>query len=306
MVRRLLVGWAALIGVSAFTASVAFAQAWPAPAGAGAVTFATQAIENTGHVMSDGFLLRDGKSRTVSGLIDVDYAVTDRLSVSLGIPFVYARFFGPGPSIADLPVDSCRCWNAAWQDWGATVRYAVLDGTVALTPSVSIGLPSHDYQWEGEAVAGFGLRELRLALDGGVRLDALSPRLALTSRYQYAAVEDVLDVPNNRSNGTLALNFAVSTRLSLRAGVAWQRTHGGLRFGSLSGTSPEPPFEATQPDRFREHDRLLRNHYAHLTVGVSYALPGADLFAAFQHFTWGRDSHAGQAVTAGVSVPFQR
>lgn len=297
---------AALVAASTLTASVAFAQAWPAPAGAGAVTFATQAIDNTGHVMSDGFVLPDGKSRTVSGLIDVDYAVTDRLALSLGIPFVYARFFGPGLSPANLPVDSCRCWNAAWQDWGATVRYTVLDGPVALTPSVSVGVPSHDYQWEGEAVAGFGLRELRLALDGGVRLDALSPRLALTARYQYAAVEDVLDVPNNRSNGTLGLSYAVATRLSVQAGLAWQRTHGGLRFGSLSGASPAPPFEAAQPELFREHDRLLRNHYVHLTAGVTYALPGADLFAAYRHFTWGRDTHAGKAFTAGVSVPFQR
>lgn len=305
MVRRLL-RLAAFVAAGTLSASVAFAQAWPAPAGAGAVTFATQAIDNTGHVMSDGFVLPDGKSRTVSGLVDVDYAVTDRLSLSLGIPIVYSRFLGPGPSIADLPVDSCRCWNAAWQDWGATVRYAVLDGAVALTPSVSVGLPSHDYQWEGEAVAGFGLRELRLALDAGVRLEALSPRLALTSRYQYAAVEDVLGVPNNRSNGTVAINYAATTRLSLRTGVAWQHTHGGLRFGSLSGTSPEPPFEAEPPDFFREHDRLLRNHYVHLTAGVSYALPGVDLFAAYQHFTWGRDTHAGKAFTAGVSVPFQR
>lgn len=281
-------------------------QAWPAPAGAGSVSFTTQRIDNTGHVMTDGFLLRDGKSRTVSGLVDVDYAVTDRLSLSVGIPFVYSRFLGPGPSLANLPVDACRCWNAAWQDWGATVRYTVLDGPVALTPSVSLGLPSHDYQWEGEAVAGYGLRELRLALDGGVQLDAISSRLALISRYQYAAVEDVLDVPNNRSNGFVAVSYAVSPRLSMRAGVAWQRTHGGLRFGTLSGAGPAPPFEAGTPERFREHDRLLSNHFAHLTLGASYSLPGADLFAAFQHFTWSRDSHAGRAVSAGVSVPFQR
>lgn len=287
----------------------ASAQAWPAPAGSGSVTISTQVIDNTGHRMSNGYLLPDGKSRDVSASIDVDYALSNRWSISAGLPYVFARFLGPGPTPANLPVDSCRCWHGDWADVGATVRYAVLDGPVGLTASVSAGVPSHDYAWQGEAVVGYGLRELRLALDAGARLERISPRLALTGRYQYAAVQDVQEVPdvaNNRSNWAAGASLAITPRLSVRAGVTGQRTHGGLRFGSVTDPNLPPPGEAASLDRFQQHDRLFRNNYVHLGGGVTYALSRADVFVAYEQFVAGTDTHAGKAVTTGVSVPFWR
>jgi hypothetical protein len=288
------------------------AQAWPAPAGAGSITLSTQAIDNTGHFVTGGDLLSDGKSRNVSAVVDVDYALTDRLAFSIGLPYVFARYIGPGPTPTPVqsPLDACRCWNSAWQDVSATARYNVVSGMVALTPSIAVGAPSHDYEWQGEAVVGYGLRELRLAIDGGVRLDALSTRLALISRYQYAFVEDVATLPevaNNRSNTSMTASYVVSERLSVRGGVSWQRTHGGLRYGSpLAGADVPPPGDATTDERVKQHDRLLRNNYWHLGAGATYSLPRLDVFASYLHFLRGSDTHAGRALTLGVSVPFQR
>ncbi|MGD9902494.1 MAG: hypothetical protein AB7U83_03405 [Vicinamibacterales bacterium] len=291
----------ALVCGLAAPAADAAGQAWPPPAGVGAITLSSQAIYNTGHRLSDGSLLPDGKSRNVSLAVDADYAITDRLSVSLGLPYVFSRFTGPGPSLANLPVDACRCWQSAFQDVTATVRYSALAGPVALMPSLSVGVPSHDYRWEGEAVAGFGLRELRVALDAGARLDRLSTRLALVGRYQYAAVEDVLDVPNNRSNWSVGASYLATTRLALRGAVSWQRTHGGLRIGG-DGI----PGEADTPDRFREHDRLLRDNSWHLGGAATYSLPRVDLFVSYLEFMGGTDTHAGRAFTIGTSWPFRR
>lgn len=274
------------------------AQAWPAPAGTGSVTVSTQVIDNTGHRLSDGSLLPDGKSRNVSGFIDVDYAVTDRVSLSLGIPYVWARYIGPGPTpVIFRPVDECRCWNSGWQNVNAALRYTVLDGVVALTPSIALGVPSHDYLWQGEAVVGFGLKELRLAVDGGVRVDPISTRMAVSTRYQYTVVEDLLGVPNNRSSAGVALSYLLSERLSLRGTATWQRTHGGLRFSAG---------EASTEEKFAQHDRLLRDNYLHLGAAATYSLPRADLFVSWVEFARGSDTHAGRAVTAGLSVPFQR
>jgi hypothetical protein len=286
---------------------VGHAQAWPAPAGAGSLTLMTQAIDNAGHLLSDGTLLPDGKSRNVSALIELDYAITDRLAVSVGLPYVFAKYIGPGePPFVFRAVDQCRCWNGDWQDLAASVRYTITDGAVALTPSVSLGVPSHDYEWQGEAVAGFGLRELRLALDGGVRLDAISSRLALMGRYQYAVVEEVLDVSHNRSNVSATVSVTISERLSVRGGASWQRTHGGLRFGSLPGSSLPVPGEFTTEALFDQHDRLLRDNNTRLGGGVSYSLPRVDLFVSYMQFVAGTDTHSGQAITLGVSLPFQR
>lgn len=303
---------ALVVCAAAFVPALAHAQAWPAPAGAGSITLTTQAIDNTGHFVTGGDLLPDGKSRNVSAVVDVDYALTERLAVSVGLPYVFARYIGPGPTPTPVqsPLDACRCWNSAWQDVSASARYNVVNGTVALTPSISVGAPSHDYEWQGEAVVGFGLRELRLALDGGVRLDALSTRLALSSRYQYAFVEDVATLPevaNNRSNGSLTASYLVSERLAVRGGVSWQRTHGGLRYGSpLPDAAVPPPGDATTAERVKQHDRLLRNHYWHLGAGATYSLERMDLFVSYLYFLSGTDTHAGKALTLGVSVPFQR
>jgi hypothetical protein len=283
------------------------AQAWPAPAGAGAVTLSTQVIDNTGHRLSDGFLLQDGKSRGASAGLDVDFAFTDRLAVSLGLPYVAAKFVGPGPPpLVFRPVDRCHCWNSAWQNVSAAVRYNVINGVVALTPSLTVVVPSHEYEWLGEAVVGSGLRELRLAVDAGVRLERVSPRLAVSTRYQYAVVEDVLDVPNNRSNASLTVSYLLSERLSVRGGASVQRTHGGLRFGSLPGAALVVPGEANTAERFFQHDRLLRDNHWHVGGGVTYSLPRVDVFASYLQFVAGTDTHAGKALTLGVSVPFQR
>ncbi|MEP7118055.1 MAG: hypothetical protein ABI880_10755 [Acidobacteriota bacterium] len=222
------------------------------------------------------------------------------------MPYVFSQFRGPNPSPANLPVDGCRCWHSALQDFGGTVRFALLSGRVGLTPSVSIGVPSHAYQFEGEAVAGYGLREVRVAVDGGLRLDAISTRLALQSRYQYAMVENVLDVPNNRSNSSATASYLVTSRLSLRGGAAWQRTHGGLRLGSLTGVPFSPPGEFATPELFRQHDRLLRNNYWHVGGGATYSLNRLDLFVSYLQFISGTDTHAGKALTVGASWPFQR
>lgn len=298
---------ALVVYAAACSPAPAYAQAWPAPAGAGSITLSTQVIDNTGHRLSDGSLLPDGKSRSASAGLDIDYAVTDRLALSVGLPYVAAKFIGPNPPpLVFRPVDQCRCWNSDWQNASASVRYTVLSGVVAITPSLTFVVPSHNYEWLGEAVVGFGLRELRLAVDAGVRLEQVSPRLAISTRYQYAAVEDVLDVPNNRSNASLTVSYLLSERLSIRSGASWQRTHGGLRFGSLPGAALVVPGEANTAERFFQHDRLLRDNHWHVGGGVTYSLPRVDLFASYLQFVAGTDTHAGQALTLGVSVPFQR
>lgn len=296
---------AAALAVTLAGSMDAAAQAWPAPAGTGSVGVTTQVIDNTGHRMTDGFLFEEGKSRNVSLFIDGEFALTDRLSVTVGLPYVFSRFIGPGDSPANLPVDACRCWNSGLQDFSASVRYTVVDSDFALTPVVMVGVPSHDYQWEGEAVVGYGLKELRIGADVGLRLRRVSERLALTGRYAYVVVEDAAGIPNNRSNASAGGSVAVSVRLSARGGLSWQRTHGGLRFGSVTGTPFPPPGEANTPELFRQHDRLLRDNYWHIGGGVTYSLPRVDLFFSYRQFVGGTDTHAGKAFAFGTSVPFE-
>jgi hypothetical protein len=297
----------AVAGVIALaTPSVLRAQAWTPPEGSGSVTFVYQQVENTGHKLTDGFLIPDGMSRSITSHVEADYSPTDRLSLSVGLPFVVAKFLGPNPGPFGYPaVDECKCWQKGWQDLSATARYNVSSGPFGLTPSVSIGVPSHDYNYIGEAVVGRGLREIRLALDAGYRLDAVWDRLVVQGRYSYAVVERVLDIPNNRSNAQIEGAVLLSRRASVRGTVAWQRTHGGLRTGSLPPFALVIPGDVNTPERVREHDRLLRDNYSHVGGSVAYAFPSFDVFGSYRHFAGGTDTHAGRSVTVGVSWPFE-
>jgi hypothetical protein len=298
-----------LFGAVLLPARLAVAQAWVAPAGSGSINAVVQSIDNTGHRLTDGSLAFPfpGKSRDAAIYVEAEYAFTDRFSMSAGLPFVFARYIGPGPTPGpQQPVDLCLCWHGAWQDFGVTARYNAGHGAFAVTPYLSVGVPSHAYGFRGESVVGRRLKEARLGLAVGRRLDAVSSRLSVQANYSYAIVQRVLDIPNNRSNATIEGAFLVTRRMSARGSVSWQRTHGGLR----AGTGPPPaegyPWgEVATLDLFTQHDRLLRDNSVHAGASASYALPRLDVFGSYIEYLSGTDTHAGRVFTAGVSWPFE-
>lgn len=278
------------------TASAASGQAWVAPARIGAVTFVFQSIDNTGHRIHDGSLYPpgyDSVSRTF--LMNFDYAVTDRFSFAVDVPYVGTKYTGPEPSLFGLALDDCFCWNHGWQDLGATARYNIANGAFALTTSIALGVPTHNYEAFGEAVLGRNLNEVRIGIDAGQRLDAISSRLSVYGRYSYAVVEKVLDVSNNRSNMALGSDVLITRRLSGRVGFSWQRSHGGLR-----------STEFTDDIQYQQYDRILRDNYFHVSGGVTVSLPRVDVFATLVRYVSGSDTHTGHALNAGVSFPFER
>jgi len=298
-----------MLAAFAAGATPVWAQAWAPPAGLGSVTVAVQTINNTGHTDTDGLFLQIGRSTNTRIDIEADYALTDRLSVSAGLPFVLARYTDPlpyGPPIPFPARDDCRCWQSAWQDFGFTARYNVINGAFALTPSVTVGVPSHDYEYRGEAVVGQRLKEMRITVDAGQRLDAISPRLSVEGSYSYALVERVLDdVPNNRSNVKVEGGFLITRRLAARGLLLWQHVHGGLRFGGSDSSALPFPGDVNTPERMFEHDRLLRDNNFRMGAAIAYSLPQIDVFGSYVEFVRGTDSHAGRAFTAGVSWPFE-
>ena len=121
------------------TARDAAAQAWVPPRGMGLVSLTYQRINTTGHRRTNGFLVERGQSINMGLYVEGEYAFTDRLSVSAGLPYVFAKYTAtipPAPPIPYPPEDECHCWNSGWQDFGFTVRHNLVGGAFALTPSV--------------------------------------------------------------------------------------------------------------------------------------------------------------------------
>ena len=83
--------------------------------------------------------------------------------------------------------------------------------------------------------------------------------------------------------------------LSTRIGLAWQRSLGGLR-----------STEVISEEQYSQYDRLLEDNNVHVTSGASYSLPKVDLFASYVHYAGRSDTHVGHAITAGLSLPFER
>jgi hypothetical protein len=273
----------------------AFGQAFTPPAQIGSVTAGFQWVDNTGHFTTDGTLLPGGASVTTSALVEVEYGITDRLAVSGGIPYVFARYTGALPSFSGLEHDECRCWQSSFQDFNFSARYRFGDQFWAVTPQVRYGLPSHDYPFEGEAVVGPSLQQLLIGLSAGARLTSVLPRATVQVGYSYSLGEQPLeDVDVHRSTGYFELGYPVSRSLYVRGIANWLYTHGGLEFRDLLGS----------PEYYEQRDRVIGAKYWHFGGGVSYSLGRADLFVSLERYLWGWDAHDGIAYTAGTTWYF--
>lgn len=284
------------LAAAALAPAGASAQAFTPPKGLFALTLSYQFVENTGHRLDDGTVIYKGQSVDTGFLVEGEYAPSDRLALSLGIPYLFARYTDDEPTpFVYLPVDSCRCWHSSFQDFVFLARYRLGERSFAVTPSVGFVLPSHDYEYRGEAVVGRNLNEVR----AGVIVGFAPPRGPLAgfdfqAAYTYAFVERVLDIPNDRSLGSLSVGYSPTRRLHVGATANWQVTHGGLRF----------PGELDTVEKIEQHDRLLRDDYWRMGGGLSYSFERFDVFASFSAYVAGTNSHAGYAVTAGVSAYF--
>lgn len=292
-----------LFAVLVSGAQLATGQAFTLPRGVGAFTLGWQYVDNTGHRLTDGYLLDQGQSVSTGVVAELDYGVTDRFSATLGVPYIFAKYTGnpPPPGIPYLAVDSCKCWHSGLQDFALTARYRFGDDPWAVTPLVRYTLPSHSYTYQGEAVIGHDLQELQAGFNTSLRLLGLVPDANVQVGYTYTLVERVLGIPNDRSNGYFELGYLFGRRLYVRASAFWQVTHGGLRLGSVTGDPFPIPGEVNTPELGAQHDRLLRDNYWRLGGGLSYSAGPFDVFASISSYVAGTDTHNGQAYTVGMT-----
>jgi hypothetical protein len=273
----------------------AAAQAFTPPSRVGSVTLAWQLVDNTGHLLTDGTLLPRGQSVTTSLLAEVDFGVTERFAATASVPFVFAKYTGSLPPFSGLELDSCRCWHQSFQDLSLGARYRFGDEFWALTPQLRYVQPTHDYPYHGEAVVGPNLWQMLLSVNGALRTPAL-PKASIQAAYTYTLAETTVDgIRPNRSNVSMSFGYALTRSLYVHGGALAQKNHGGL---TAFGIFVAPPDQAAQADR------LLKMRFWHMTGGVSYSTPFADLFFSVEPYVWGRDTHDGIAYTVGSTWYF--
>ena len=299
----------AALAVVAIVASTrpAAAQAWAPRAREGEVAFAVQTIDHLGRVFKD-VRFDCCETTNVALVVDTSYGLTNRWSISAGLPYVFAKFWArdhpespPPPDWLTLsPVDTCRCLHSSFQDvtFGAHYNLVRVRRAFSLMTSMTTGVPSHAYPYVGEAVVGFDLKELGLSADASQQLNFLVPGLSIDGRYAYTFVERVLDISHNRSNLGLDVGYAFPARLAGHVIMSWQRTHGGVRIDEIAA-HPQAPAVYT------EFHRLLRDDYFHAGAGVSYTWREWDLSFSFQKTISGDNTHDVHVYTVEAGRSFR-
>lgn len=295
---------AAALIIAAIVASArpSAAQAWAPRAGEGDVTFVVQTIDHLGRVFEDVRIPCCGTTN-VAVVAAADYGLTDRWSISAALPYIFAKYRGGPPegpaSFLPYPaVDECHCVHSSLQDFTFGAHYNLLKvrRAFSLTTSVATDIPSHSYDYAGEAVVGFGLKELNLSADAGQRLDFLVPGLSLDGRYTYSIVQRALGIGHNRSNAEGDVSYTFANRLAGHAIFAGQRTYGGLRF-----PDDIEPF----PERYADFHRLLRDNYFHAGGGASYTFRDWDLSFSFLKTVTGNNTHDVHVYTVAAGRSFR-
>ncbi len=272
-------------------------------AGHGHVSVGLQIIHIDGFEGSGG-TIPIGTGDTQSLNFEIDYNLTDRLSVFAGIPFIRKRYkggFPHDPLLLDPPRSNVEnvdtgSWNTDFQDFHLGMRYLLREGLFSVEPHIALGVPSRDYPFFGHAAVGQQL----LKFDVGT---TLSWYPGLSDAYYrldvaYVFVEETLgvDVSHWRISGEAGYFFSreLTGRLFMQL-----KDGGGLTF-----PDDFPPPRTTE--LWYQHDRLVKHNYLNVGVGLDWSLGSRmSLNSSVMTMVWAEQVHDMQySITFGLSRSF--
>jgi hypothetical protein len=286
----------------ASTAAPARAQAWLPPKGEASFSlgygnvFVNRHYLGTGDNPGDNVESDYGHIRSQSFAVGLTYGVTNRLAVSVGLPFIDTKYYGTaGQNFFPhtIPIDDGN-YHGTFQDYRIAVGYQAFNGPIAVAPFVAVVIPSHAYTAFAHAAAGRDLREYLLGTSVGGRLDRLLADSYFEATYSYAFVERLMNIHHDRSDASLELGYFLTPSLALRGIGTGHYTHGGIAFQSP---------QTTPPELFPIHDRIDKSSAINVGGGLSYTLTGSTtLYASYLTQVQGRGGHKiKDALSFGVS-----
>ena len=268
-------------------ASPAYAQ--EGRKGHGHISVGYQYISVDGFKASTG-TLEIGTTDTHTLFFELDYNVTDRLSLYAGLPLVRKRYQGPFPhsvSGLDPPNDTATFiddgrYHTNWQDFHFGARYLAKSGPLQIEPYVGLQIPSNDYPFFAHAAAGQNVNKLDLGADFTYIPPISDAFFGLEIGYVF--VEKTLGVNINhwRVNGSAGYFFA--SRLSGRVFFLLKKGNGLV----FPDDFPPPRTD----ERWYQHDRMVRHNYMNVGVGLDWALNEKyAVSTAVMTMTWAEQVH---------------
>jgi hypothetical protein len=277
-------------------AASAHAQAWVPAKGEGSVSFLVQDLLVKDHLTASGARQDRGRIDSNNLVVDVSYGVTDRLAVTLALPYIRTRYTGLARHPSDQDDGAA---HAGVQDVRFGVRYNLYDGAVTITPFVGTSVPSHSYQYFAHAAYGPRLRELQLGTYIG-RVIPAGPRPAFVqARYAYGFLQEIAGVDRGRSSLDVEVGYFVSRSVRVFATSAGQKSHGGIDL-------PDAGYRALPIEQQEHHDRISRIDILDVGGGVQMTLSKSwEIFGSLVKTVSGENAHAlARGLTIGASWSF--
>ncbi len=245
-----------------------------------------------------------GKVETQTVSFDIDYHLTERWTVSAGVPFVRKRYLGPfphDPMTLDPPrpwvenVDQGD-WNSDFQDFHLGLKYLAKDGPLAIEPFVYYGLPTSEYPFFGHAAVGQQLWKL----DVGTSFSYFP---GLSNAYYRA---DIAYVFVEETLGTSIDHWKIFGEAGYQFNQHWT---GRLFFLLKDGKGLDFPEDFPPPrttEMWYQHDRQVRHNFLNVGIGLDWNLEsGYQISANFMKQPWQEQVHKMEyAFTVGVSRGF--
>jgi hypothetical protein len=267
--------------------------------GHGHISVGYQYISVDGFKASTG-TLEIGTTDTHSLFFELDYNVTDRLSLNAGLPLIRKRYQGPFPhSVAGLDppndtapfIDGGR-YRTEWQDFRFGARYLARSGPLQIEPYITVEVPSNDYPFYANAAVGQNVNKLDLGADF-IYVPPISDAF-YGLEIGYVFVEETLGVNIDHWRVNASAGYFFGPRLSGRVFLLLKKGNGLV----FPDDFPTPRTD----ERWYQHDRMVRHNYMNVGVGLDWALNEKyALSTSVMTMTWAEQVHI-MDYAAGVTL----
>jgi hypothetical protein len=284
-------------------------MAWLPAQGHGSVSVAYQYLFIKYHTDSRGNKALPGTIDNRGLYLEFDYGLTDRLALTIDLPYKSNRYNERIPGSAHDPrkleddngenfIDD-GLYHSGFGDWNLGLRYRWRSEPWAITPYLSFGVPSRDYTTFAHSAVGTGQKRLELGVNAGRQFTEPLQKFYFQGSYGYSIMEEVDHRRVNHSTLTLELGYQVTPRLTTRLILVGRKTHNGEEF-------PEDYPLPRDDDHFFHHDENVRNDFINAAVGIDYQLN--DRYALYGNYArslWGENAHlVDHSITVGISRGF--
>lgn len=176
------------------------------------------------------------------------------------------------------------------------MRYSLTQGALKVVPFFQATQPSHDYATLAHAAVGINVREYRVGVNLGRRLDPILPKAFVQGRYAFGFSQEVANIALKRSYAEFQLGYFLTRRFSLQGAAVLAYSHTG-------NENDYDLFPNNLTDeQWLNHDRISRAKLLDLGANVAYSFNrSTSVVVGVGRSVWGANTHLRTII---VSVGF--